>query len=208
MEQKIKNVFTRITENDLIAEMVNQGTFRVFEEGEELIVSGEYITGTPLVLEGTVKVSRINEKGEEVFLYYLQAGETCADSLQCCFTNERSHVTAVAEERTEVIIIDIRLVNQWSTDYKSWKEFLLLAFKNKFKSLLETIDAIAFQKIDERLISYLKEKQEVLNTSELQITHQEIAYDLNTSREVISRLLKTLENNGEVALGRNRIVLL
>lgn len=207
-QQQIKNAFPRITEMDLLNEITEQGVARHFKEGESLIEIGQYVSAAPLILSGTVKVSRVNEKGQEAFLYYLQQGDTCADTLQCCFTHQKSHINATAVEDTHLLFVDTRLINLWSSKYQSWKEFMMLSFKDKFNQLLETIDAIAFQKIDERLLRYLQEKKEVLQTAELQITHQEIAYDLTTSREVISRLLKTLEKSGMVKLGRNRIKLL
>ncbi len=208
MRAKIRKAFPRITENALIDEIVNEGTYREFEEGTSIIKVGDYITNVPLVLSGIIKVSRINEEGKEVFLYYLQSGDTCADTLQCCFTNQKSQINAVAEDHSEVILVNIRQVNYWSSKYKSWKEFVMLSFKDKFNQLLEALDSIAFQKIDERLLAYLKEKQALHQAKELHITHQDIANDLNTSREVISRLLKSLENDGMLKLGRNRIKIL
>lgn len=205
MKTKIRKAFPRITENALIDEIETKGVYREFEEGENIIKVGDYITTVPLVLSGIIKVSRINEEGKEVFLYYLKKGDTCADTLQCCFTNQKSQISAVAEDSTTVLLVNIRQVNYWASKYKSWKEFVMLSFKDKFNQLLEALDAIAFQKIDERLLAYLKEKQEVLSVNELHITHQEIAHDLNTSREVISRLLKALEIEGQLKLGRNRI---
>lgn len=208
MRQKIREAFPRITENQLIDEIAVQAVHKEYIEGESVIKVGEYITSVPLILSGTVKISRINDNGQEVFLYYLKKGDTCADTLQCCFANQKSNVSAVAEENTALLLVDIRMVNLWSSKYKSWKEFVMLSFKDKFNQLLEALDAIAFQKIDERLLAYLKERQNILQTSELHITHQDIAYDLNTSREVISRLLKSLENTNQVKLGRNRITIL
>lgn len=208
MKNRIRESFPRIIENKLIEEIAEQGILKCISEGELLITAGQYITHAPLILRGTIKVSRVNTNGEEVFLYYLQKGDTCADTLQCCFTNQKSQINAVSEEDSEVILVDLRMVNLWSSQYKSWKEFVMLSFKDKFNQVLEALDAIAFQKIDERLLSYLNEKKKVLKTRQLHITHQDIAYDLHTSREVISRMLKALEKTGSVKLGRNRIEIL
>ncbi len=208
MKAKIRKAFPRITENALIDEIATEGVFKEFAEGETLISVGDYITNVPLVLSGVIKVSRINDEGKEVFLYYLQSGDTCADTLQCCFTNQKSQISAVAEDDTEVVLVTLRQVNYWSSKYKSWKEFVMLSFKDKFNQLLEALDSIAFQKIDERLLNYLREKQQIHNSAELHLTHQDIAHDLNTSREVISRLLKALENDEVIKLGRNRIKIL
>lgn len=208
LKQQIRKKFPRITENALIDAIVENGVLKEFEEGQNLITVGEYINTVPLILDGTVKVSRVNSEGEEVFLYYLKEGDTCADTLQCCFTNQTSQVSVVAVTSGAFLSVSIRDVNFWSSNYKSWNQFIMLSFKEKFNQLLETIDAIAFQKIDERLLTYLKEKQEILGISQIAITHQDIAYDLNTSREVVSRLLKSLEKKGILRLGRNKINIL
>ncbi len=189
MRTKIRKAFPRITENALIDEIVSEGIYCEFKEGTSIIKVGDYITNVPLVLSGIIKVSRINDEGKEVFLYYLKGGDTCADTLQCCFTNQKSQISAVAEDDTEVVLVTLRQVNYWSSKYKSWKEFVMLSFKDKFNQLLEALDSIAFQKIDERLLNYLREKQQIHKSSELHLTHQDIAHDLNTSREVISRLI-------------------
>lgn len=208
LKAQLRKNFHRLTENALIDEISESGIVKEFSQGEVALTAGEYITYAPLIISGTFKVSRQNETGDEVFLYYLQEGDTCADTLQCCFTNQKSQVNVIAEEASVAVLVDIRKVNMWASKYKSWKEFIMLSFKAHFNQLLETIDAIAFKKIDERLIAYLKEKQEILQSKELSLTHQDIAYDLNTSREVVSRLLKNLEKNGIVKLGRNRIQIL
>ncbi|PVX52133.1 CRP/FNR family transcriptional regulator [Balneicella halophila] len=208
MKTKIRKALPGITEIALLDEIAKEGIYRVFSEGDNIINVGDYITFAPLVLSGNIRVSRINEDGKEVFLYYLKQGDTCADTLQCCYTNKKSQINAIAEEETEVILVSILNVNSWSSKYKSWKEFVMLSFKEKFNQLLEALDSIAFQKVDERLLSYLKKKEEMSNDSQIQITHHEIARDLNTSREVISRLLKALESKGLVQLGRNSIKML
>lgn len=208
IKQQIRKIFPRITENALIDEIAKLGVLKNFEAEENIITIEDYITHIPLFLSGTVKVSRINSHGEEVFLYYLKEGDTCADTLQCCFTNQKSQVNVRAVTAGSFLTVNIREVNLWASNYKSWNQFIMLSFKSKFNQLLETIDAIAFQKIDERLLNYLKEKQQILGVDEILITHQNIAYDLNTSREVISRLLKTLEKKKIVQLGRNRIQIL
>lgn len=203
-----KDVFPQLLDKDLINEILALGVYKSLKQNDVLIARGEYIRSVPLVISGTLKVYRVSDEGKEIFLYYLTAGDTCADSIQCCFTNRKSQVKAIAEEDSEVIMVSISDINRWTATYKSWKEFIMLSFKEKFSQLLETLDAIAFQKMDERLLLYLQEKQKVWGKTEMQLTHQEIATDLNTSREVISRLLKTLENEEKVVLGRNRITLL
>jgi len=132
-------------------------------------------------------------------------GETCAMSITCCMGDTKSNVRAEAEEDTTLIAIPIHLLDQWSSEYVSWKHFIMRTYQKRFEDLLKTIDSIAFQKLDDRLLQLLKEKSLKSTEQVITATHQEIANELHSSREVISRLLKKLENEGNVKLGRNKI---
>ena len=176
-----------------------------FEPGQTIIAKGQYIKMVPIIIQGSVKVLRTDETGRELFLYYLESGETCAVSLTCCSTSSPSDIKAVAEEKTVILGIPVEKHEEWSNKYKQWKDFVAQTYQNRFQELLSTIDAIAFQKMDDRLLRYLATKSKQLNSLELSITHQEIAKELGTSREVISRLLKQLEKRKLVELGRNII---
>ena len=153
----------------------------------------------------SIKILREDHEGNELLMYYLNSGDTCAMSLTCCVQNAQSEIKAVCEEEATLIMIPVTYMDEWMIKYKSWKEFVMQTYQNRFKELLETIDSIAFTKLDERLLKHLKEKSENSTSNMLDTTHQEIAYELNSSREVISRLLKQLENKAVIRLHRNKI---
>jgi CRP/FNR family transcriptional regulator len=156
---------------------------------------------------GAIKVSREDEDGHELFLYYLQGGQTCSMSFTCCMMNKKSEIRTIAEENTKMIGIPIRYVDEWMTKYQSWKNFVMQTYDFRMMELVRTIDSIAFHHMDERLLAYLDKKAKATHSKIINATHQEIAYDLNASREAVSRLLKQLENDGRVKLGRNKIEL-
>lgn len=200
--------FPQIAEVKLQEEIVDVGKIMSFERGEVIMDFGSYIKLMPLVIEGSIKVVREDEQGNEVFLYYLEPGQTCSMSFTCCMMNKQSILRTVAEEDTTMIGIPIRHMDDWMNKYQSWKNFVMLSYDNRMSELLKTIDGIAFHKMDERLLDYLKKKAQITNTPVLTVTHQEIALDLNASREAISRLLKQAEKMGKVKLGRNKVELL
>lgn len=162
----------------------------------------------PLVIKGSIKILREDEEGNEIFLYYLEPGHACATSITCCMSGQRSTIRAIAEDDVEFLGIPVHYSDEWMLKYKTWKNFVMNTYAERFEELLKAIDQLAFKKMDERLSKYLHDKAALHDNSEINISHQEIAYDLNTSREVISRLLKQLERLGSIKLGRNRIVIL
>jgi CRP/FNR family transcriptional regulator len=176
--------------------------------GDIIMDIGESIQNIPLVIKGSIKILREDNEGNEIFLYYLEPGNACATSITCCFTGQKSTIRAIAEESTEYLAIPVYLSDEWMLKYKSWKNFVMNTYAERFEELLKAIDQLAFKKMDERLSKYLQDKAEIHESSSINISHQEIAYDLNTSREVISRLLKQLERMGAIKLGRNKIELL
>jgi len=149
---------------------------------------------------------REDADGNELLLYYLQAGETCAMSLTCCMAFKRSEIRAIAQEDVLMLTIPVDYMEEWMK-YRDWRSFVMNTYRLRFEELLEALDSIAFLKMDERLWKYLQEKAQTLDTTEINISHQDIAYDLNSSREVISRLLKQMERKGMLNLGRNKIEL-
>lgn len=186
-------------------EIQQLGALKVFQPGEILIREGQFISSFPLVISGLIKVSRNNTEGNELLLYYLKKNEVCAMALTCCMTNLKSTVNAVAEEETKVILLPVHLIDNWMCKYPSWKTFVMQTFQNRFRELIETIDAVAFLNLDERLVRYFTDRFTKTGIATLAVTHQELALKLNTSREVISRLLKKLENDGKIKLSRNFI---
>lgn len=192
-------------EKELQDEIIRIGILKTFQPGETLIREGQFITSFPMVLSGLIRITRNNDDGNELLLYYLKPNEVCAMSLTCCMTNLTSTVKAVAEENTEVIMLPVELLDSWMSKYPGWKQFVMQTFQNRFRELINTIDSIAFLKLDERLIRYLTDRYKQTGIAKLHETHQDLALKLNTSREVISRLLKKLENDGRIKLSRNFI---
>lgn len=204
----VRKNYPQIAERGLQEEIAREGKLLFFKAGETIMDIGSYVKLIPLLIEGTIKVSREDEDGNELFLYYLQPGETCSMSFTCCMMNKKSEIRTVAEEDSTLIGIPIRYMDEWMSRYQSWKNFVMMTYDYRMLELVKTIDSIAFKKMDERLLEYLEQKVEATGNRVIHTTHQQIAYDLNASREAISRLLKQMEKEGLVALGRNRIELM
>jgi len=202
---ELKNLFPDLYEPKLIQAIQEKGHIIQITSGESLIHIGQYIKYMPLILSGSLKIMREDDDGKELLIYHVNPGETCAMSITCCMGDAKSNVRAEAEDDTTLIAIPITLLDQWSTEYVSWKHFIMRTYQKRFEDLLKTIDSIAFQKLDDRLFQLLKEKSLKSADHLIHSTHQEIANELHSSREVISRLLKKLENEGAVKLGRNKI---
>lgn len=200
--------FPSLNDQELLQEIERVGNFMQVPAETTMMEIGGYVRFMPLILKGAMKVMREDEAGNEVFLYFIYPGQTCAVTIQCCLAHAPSQIKAVSEEDTEMIAIPIDYVNPWLSDFNAWKSFILETYSDRFSELLHAIDSVVFHKLDERLLSYLKERVKVSGSNTVKGTHQQIAYDLHSSREVISRLLKQLERMGEIKLGRNKIVVL
>jgi len=157
------------------------------------------------MLSGAIKILRQDNQGDELLLYFLERGDTCAMTLSCCMGQHKSEIKAIAETDATLLMIPVQKMEEWTTKFKSWRTFVFNSYHNRLIEAIETIDNIAFLKMDDRLLKYLKNKTKVNNDHVINTTHQEIAYDLHTSRVVISRLLKKLEQSGKVKLNRNNI---
>jgi CRP/FNR family transcriptional regulator, anaerobic regulatory protein len=207
-QEQIRHILSkRFSDQDLIDDIIRFGEIKVFETGQMVIKPGQFLKIIPLILEGSLKIIRTEDAGHELFLYYLEQGQTCAVSLTCCNSDQKSMIKAVAEEPTTLIAIPTEKHNEWHHAYRQWKEFVTGTYQQRFHELIAVIDQVAFKKLDDRLLNYLIMRSKQHNTLELQITHKEIANELSSSREVISRLLKVLENRKLVALERNMIIL-
>jgi CRP/FNR family transcriptional regulator len=191
-------------EKDLAIFLSEIGEIRTFEEGELLMKTGQFFKSAVLIISGHVKLYREGEEGNEFFMYYLNPGDACALSMICATRNQASSIMAVADEETHVVLIPIQYMDRLMRDYRSWYYFVLETYRNRFEELLSVIDNIAFKNMDERLEWYLRRQAEKSGNT-LTIKHQQIANDLNTSREVISRLLKKMEKEGMLVLNRNMI---
>lgn len=201
----LKSKLPQITDIRLLTALAASGSVMRFNAGEAIMDPGKFIKSIPIVLEGSIKVIRTDEDDKELFLYYLEPGETCALSLTCCNVSKPSEIKALAEEDTTLLGIPVDLHEKWMDEYRQWKEYVASTYQLRFQELLQTLDAVAFKRLDQRLMRYLSTKMKLQKATELKITHQEIATEMGTSREVISRLLKQLEKRKWIELGRNVI---
>ena len=205
MITELKDNYGHLFEDDLLIEINQVGTFKEIPEGFKLMEIGQYVRAMPLLMSGAIKIMRDDDDGDELLLYFLERGETCAMTLSCCIGETQSEVRAIAELDTKLIMVPVEKMEEWTAKYKSWRNFVFKSYHSRLMEMLETIDSIAFLKMDERLLKYLRDKVNITSTKVINNTHQEIAYELHTSRVVISRLLKTLENQGKIELNRNNI---
>lgn len=204
---EFQQVFPDIYERETVEAILGVGKLKKLRADDWMVDIGDPIVFMPLLLKGQLRILREDEEGHELLLYYIRPGETCAMSLTCCSGNAVSNVRAVAEEDTELLLLPIQIIDEWTTKYPSFKSFILKTYQRRFEELLNTIDGIAFHNLDDRLLQLLKQKSEK-EGSVLKTTHQELANQLNSSREVISRLLKQMERKGKIQMGRNKITLL
>ena len=188
-------------EPELIEIIEKNAVQKTFAAGEVIMRTGQYIKSTALVLEGQIKIYRENQDGGEFLMYYLEPGQACAVSMICALQSETSEITAIAEVDTEVLLIPVQLMDDLMNQYKSWYQFVIQTYRSRFDELISVVDNIAFHNMDERHAK--NSGKNVIETS-----HQQIADDLNSSREVISRLLKKMEQRKLVKLNRNMIELL
>jgi CRP/FNR family transcriptional regulator, anaerobic regulatory protein len=194
-------------EPELIELIEKNAVERSFSAGDVIMRTGQYIKSTVLVLEGRIKIYRENNEGGEFLMYYLGPGDACAISMICAIQSQTSEIMAQAEEYTEVLMIPIQLMDELMGKYKSWYQFVIQTYRSRFDELLSVVDNIAFRNMDERLEFHLKRHADKSGRKNIELSHQQIADDLNSSREVISRLLKKMEQRNLVKLHRNMIEL-
>lgn len=207
MSDDIKKLFPAFSK-PLLEDIANNALVQSVRPGDVIMRTGQYIKNTVLVLSGTVKIYREDDDGGEFFMYYLQPGQACAISMICATKSEKSQIMAKVVEDAELAMIPLPLMDKWMMQHRSWYEFVIDTYRSRFEEVLEVIDSIAFRAMDERLDFYLRRHQEALGTNDLKLSHQEIATELNTSREVVSRLLKKMEQRQLLKLHRNHIELL
>ena len=206
--QLIRQHFPQLAEKPLQEEIAQIGKIYHFKANETIMDFGQYIKLVPLLIDGSIKVLREGEEGKEILLYFLKSGESCSMSFTCCMMNKKSVIRTIAEEDTTLIGIPIKFMDEWMRRFQSWKNFVMMSYDNRMLELIKVVDSIAFNQIDRRLWEYLQKKSTATDSKTIFTTHQEIANDLNASREAISRLLKQLEKMGDIQLGRNEIRLL
>ncbi|MCW0483390.1 Crp/Fnr family transcriptional regulator [Gaoshiqia sediminis] len=192
-------------EDELRDEIEQYGQVQEIGKDDEILREGQYIKSFPMVLEGSLRVIRHDDEGNELLLYFLKPGDVCSMALTCCMGQQQSNISALADENSVLLRIPIECLDKWMMQYPSWKTYMMYAYRKRFDELLETIDAIAFMDLDQRLELFLRSRFKATGEKIFSGTHQDIAYQLNTSREVVSRLLKKMEEKGLVKLGRAEI---
>ncbi len=195
-------------QKDLLDRLLKEGAVRSFAPDSVIIEEHDYIKNVPIVLSGSIKVFKLDEDGKEILLYYIKPGESCVMSFLGAACNGTSKIRAVVEEQAEVLILPVYKAIDLIKDNPSWLEFIFQLYNRRFEELLAVVNAVVFQNVDDRLWEFLKTKVKILHTSELDITHQQVADELGTAREVVSRLLKQLERSNKITLSRNRIKVL
>lgn len=208
MNHVIREAYGTVFEDALIEELIEIASIFDFEEGDKLIEIGEYIKKMPLLLHGAIKIMREDKDEGELLLYFIEKGDTCAFTLICSLGEKQSEIRAIAETSGSLAMIPVSKMEEWMGKYRSWRNFVLNSYNSRLSEMLVAIDNLAFMKMDDRLLSHLQEKAKINNSHIINNTHQEIAYELNTSRVVISRLLKSFENEGWIRLNRKNIELL
>jgi len=200
--------FTSSFEPELINELRKKAKPVSIKAGETILDYGQIVRSMPIIVSGVVKVYRQDSEGREILLYYVNSKESCAMTFTCCMEQFPSEIKAVTEEDVDMLTVPIDVMDEWLMKYATWKSFVMTTIRNRFNEMLHSIDQIAFHKLDERLITYLKQKSETTGSKLINLSHEQIANDLATSRVVISRLLKKLENEKLLLLYRNQIKLL
>ncbi|MCK5638743.1 MAG: Crp/Fnr family transcriptional regulator [Flavobacteriaceae bacterium] len=208
IREKLNEFYKVVFEEELINEIVEVGTYKKIRENELLLDIGDNFNRIPLMLTGAIKISRETDNGDEIVLYFLERGDTCTITFGSGLHSSKSKVRGVAEKPSEVIFIPVEKLEEWLVKYASWRSFVIDSYNIRLNEMLEAVDTLAFMKMDQRLYKYITDKVKIMRNTTLKTTHQEIAIDLNTSRVVVSRLLKQLENEGKIKLFRNRIEVL
>lgn len=208
MIENLKLHYGYLFEEKLLNEIKTVGQLKTIPADAIIMDIGETVTMIPLVLTGAIKIFREDQNGDDLLLYFIEQGDTCAMTLTCCLGVKKSEIRAIAEIDTTVLMIPVKYMSLWMSNYTSWQNFILQSYHERMTELLEALDAVAFLKLDQRLLKYLRDKAMVNRNEIIQVTHQIIAQDMHTSRVVISRLLKTLENDKKIELNRNQIKIL
>ena len=201
----IPEQFTHNFEPALLKELESKAKIISAKEGAVILDIGQTVRSIPLLLRGVLKITRIDDQGKELLLYYVHANESCAMTFTCCMQQFPSEIKAIAETDVEYLAVPVSVMDEWLSKYPTWKSFVMKTIRSRFNELLNAIDQLAFQKLDERLVHYLKEKSKSTGSTLINLSHEQIAGEMASSREVISRLLKKLENEGKVLLYRNQI---
>ncbi|CAM1339330.1 Crp/Fnr family transcriptional regulator [Tenacibaculum aestuarii] len=208
MIEDLQKYYGYLFEDALLKEIADVAIAKDVKANDVIIDIGSYITSIPLLLSGAIKILREDKEGDDLVLYYIEKGDTCAMTLSCCMGETKSKIKAVAETDVKLLMIPKQKMSEWLSKYKSWQEFILHSYHSRLQEFIDAIDTIAFLNMDQRLLKYLKDKALVNHNDTISVTHQQIANDLHTSRVVVSRLLKALEKQHKIELYRNQIKVL
>lgn len=192
----------RLQDRQLKELLVQTGVVKSFAAGEELLRVGQYIKFVPIVLNGAIKVSREDGSGREILLYFIRPGESCIMTLFAVRQNTPSLVRASVDENAEILLVPVEAVQRQLSSHRDWLDFSFSLFHQRFEELIEMVNDIAFSRVDERLLDLLRTRGSLNPRGEIQATHQQLADDIGTAREVVSRLLKKLEQEGKIQTGR------
>lgn len=193
---------------ELVEKLYQYGITKNYHEGDIILDENASIRSIPIVMKGMLKVIRTEEDGREILLYYIKAGESCIMSFLGGMHNEKSIVKAEIEEDAEILFLPVDKVSLFIKEHPEWLDYIFRLYHKRFEELLDIINAIAFKKVDERLLNLLNKKAELTASDTINTTHEQLANELGTARVVVSRLLKQLEEEGRLKLGRNKITLL
>lgn len=205
--ERIRESYAGLFEEDLLSEICQEGTLKTYEAERVIIDIGSLVTHMPLVLSGSIKIMTEDEEGSELLLYYLERGETCAVTLNCCTRQASSTVKAITETETELLMVPVEKMDQWMVKYKSWRSFVLDSYNERLSEMVSAIDLIVFKSLEDRLRIYLKDKAWMAKSADISVSHQAIANDLHASRVAVSRLMKKLEKDGYIVQQRNKVTL-
>ena len=202
-----------IDTNNLFHTLLNKevhktGQVKSFAAGTVILNIHAYIKSIPIVLSGSIKVIQTDDEGQEILLYYIKPGEICIMSLLAGMHNDTSKIKAIVEEEAEILLIPVEKVSEWIKEFPEWTDFIFTLYQKRFEELLEVVNAVAFQKLDSRLLQLLNQKSSLFRSKDISVTHQQLADELGTTRETVSRVLKQMENEKLISLSRNKISLL
>jgi len=204
--KKLEERFEFLFEPRLINEICQNGKLKVYKPDEVIVDIGMLITEMPLVISGSIKILTEDEKGDELLLYYLELGETCAVTLNCCTRKTKSTIRAITETEAEILFVPVEKMEDWMIKYKSWRTYVLDSYNERLNEMVSAIDNIVFHSLEDRLRKYIKDKAWMAKSAILNISHQDIANDLYSSRVAVSRLMKKLEGDNFIEQQRNKVI--
>jgi len=202
--RKSENLFHTLLSREIYA----SGQVKSFPAGATILNINDYVKSIPIVLSGSIKVIQTDEDGREILLYYIKPSESCIMSVLAGLNENTSKIKAVVEEDAELLLIPVTKASEWIQKFPEWTDFIFALYQKRFEELLDVVNAVAFQKVDVRLLHLLRQKSSLFQSREILVTHQQLANELGITREAVSRVLKQMENEKLLTMTRNKITLL